>query len=72
MPQLYLRKVIHREAHDNHRDQTEFFNITLYLRKEIRPLTHENYRVILTREDGEFEIGSRQSSATIMQVSPSK
>ena len=30
----------------------------LYLRKVIQPQAHENYRVILKREDGEFEIGS--------------
>lgn len=30
----------------------------LYLRKVIHPQAHDNYRVILKREDGEFEIGS--------------
>ena len=33
-------------------------NGSLSLRKVIHPQAHENYRVILKREDGEFEIGS--------------
>ena len=32
--------------------------IDLYLRKIIHPQAHDNYRVILKREDREFEIGS--------------
>jgi hypothetical protein len=28
------------------------------MRRVIQPQAHENYRVILKREDGEFEIGS--------------
>ena len=30
----------------------------LYLRKVIHPQAHENYRVVLKRDEGEFEIGS--------------
>ena len=32
--------------------------MNLYLRKIIHPQAHDNYRVILKRDDGEFEIGS--------------
>ena len=32
--------------------------MNLYLRKVIHPQAHNNYRVILKRDDGEFEIGS--------------
>jgi hypothetical protein len=30
----------------------------LYLRRVIHPQAHENYRVVLKRDEGEFEIGS--------------
>ena len=32
--------------------------MNLYPRKVIHPQAHENYRVVLKRDEGEFEIGS--------------
>ena len=32
--------------------------MNLYLRKVVHPQAHDNYRVVLKRDEGEFEIGS--------------